>query len=151
MKRWAVATAGLMLLAGCAGVEEHEIAQLRVGRTTAAEAIKALGEPDRDEVLSDGSRMLTYVGSKARGKLANFLPGGVYAWGGWTVTNNEAGLMFGPDGALRFYSWSSKDQIPIRLVGRDSAPPVLSEPEAAPGNQNPPPVSGKGASDRPAD
>ena len=142
MRQWAVAMAGLALLAGCSGVEEREMARLHVGRTTAAEAIKALGEPDRDETLSDGSRMITYVGSRARSKLANFLPGGVYAWGGWTITSTEAGLMFAPNGTLRFYSWSSNDRVPIRVVGRDTVVPQLSEPDHDHEGQSPPPESG---------
>ncbi len=144
MRRWGFAVAGMALLCGCSGVAERDLARLQVGRTTAAEAIRMLGTPDRDEVLGDGSRMLTYIVSSAHTRPANFVPGLTYVWGGWSVTSAEAGLMFAPDGTLRFHSWSSEDQILVKAVGRDTVPAQLSDPHPEAENQTPPPVSGKG-------
>ena len=131
MMRGVLVLIGAMALAGCA-VDEDALSRLRPGKTTVDQAIKALGNPDRDETLSDGQRMLTYVGSSARPKPANALPGLVYAWGGWNVRSDEAGLMFGRDGLLRFWSWSSNQRAPIRVVGNDMVPHVAPELDAAP-------------------
>lgn len=147
MKRGIVAMAGAMLglmaLAGCSHVDEGALNRLKAGKATVPEAIAALGRPDRDETLPDGSRMLTYIASHSTMRPANLLPGLVYAWGGWDGTTEEAGLMFAPDGVLRFTSWSSNQRVPIRVVGRDIVPPTAPEPAAL--KQDPPPVSEKGA------
>lgn len=146
MKRGISALVGVAALVGCTTVDEQALARLQPGRTTMDQAIAALGRPERNETLPDGSRMLTYIGSHAGMRPANVLPGLVYAWGGWDVTNTEAGLMFGPDGALRFWSWSSNRQPRIRVVGHDVAPhaaldlelksqdPLLDPEKGAPSN-----------------
>ncbi len=144
MKRGLLAMAAVAMVAACTHVDDAALARLRAGQTTAAEAIRALGRPDRDETLADGSRMLTYVGSRTHMKPASFAPGLVYVWGGWEATTDEAGLMFAPDGILRFYSWSSNQQTPIKVVGQDIVAP--RPPEPGPAMQDPPPVSEKGAS-----
>ena len=123
MKRGIMAMAGVaMVAAACTHVDDAALSRLRAGKTTAAETIQALGRPDRDETLPDGSRMLTYLCSETVTTPANFVPGLVYVWGGWHATTDEAGLMFGPDGILRFYSWSSHQQTPIKVVGHDIVP-----------------------------
>ncbi|MDO8605893.1 MAG: hypothetical protein Q7R40_05115 [Phaeospirillum sp.] len=136
--------AAVAMLAACTHVNDEALARLRSGKTTVTEAIEALGRPDRDETLADGSRMLTYVTTQAHTRPANMVPGLTYVWGGWDVTADEAGLMFAPDGVLRFYAWSSSRQTPIKVVGRDIVAP--KPPEPATTKQDPPPVSGKGAS-----
>ena len=143
MKRGIAALLGLMALTGCSHVDEQALGQLRAGKTTVPEAIGALGRPERDETLSDGSRMLTYVASHTTMRAANLLPGLNYVWGGWDATTQEAGLMFAPDGILRFTSWSSNQRTDIKVVGRDIVAPAAPVP--APLKQDPPPVSEKGA------
>ena len=143
MKRGIAAVLGLMMVSACTHVDEEALGRLRAGKTTAAEAIRALGSPDRDETLPDGSRMLTYMTTRTTMRPANVLPGLVYAWGGWDATTDEAGLMFAPNGVLRFYSWSSNQRVPIKVLGHDIVAPSASEPMVE--KQGPPPVSEKGA------
>ena len=143
MKRGIVAMLGLMALTGCSHVDEGALNRLKAGKTTVPEAISALGRPERDETLPDGSRMLTYIASHTSMRAANVLPGLVYAWGGWDGTTEEAGLMFAPDGVLRFTSWSSNRRTDIKVVGRDIVAPTAPEPSSL--KQDPPPVSEKGA------
>lgn len=145
MRRGLLVSAGMMMVAAaCTHVDDTALARLRSGKTTVSEAIGTLGRPDRDETLPDGSRMLTYICSRTLPKPATALPGLVYVWGGWEATTDEAGLMFAPDGVLRFYSWSSNRQTPIKVVGRDIVAPP------APAKQDPPPVSEKGAMPSPS-
>ncbi|OAN46590.1 hypothetical protein A6A04_05610 [Paramagnetospirillum marisnigri] len=133
-------------LAACSNANEETLGRLQPGRTTVEAAVAALGSPDRDEALADGSRMLTYTDVIALPRPATFAPGLVYAWGGWKVTNNEAGLMFGPDGLLRFWSWSTNRNPSIKVVGRDVVPHPGLDPEHDPKNQDPHPENGTGAS-----
>jgi len=138
----AVAMTVATLMAGCSQVDDDRLAQLKSGKTTLAEATVLLGSPDRDETLPDGSRMLTYIGAHTLPNAANALPGLVYVWGGWTARTDEAGLMFSPEGILRFYAWSSNHTNRIKVVGKDNqAPPTISASE----KQSPPPSDGKGA------
>ena len=142
MKRGIAAMLGLMALTGCTHVDDEALGRLRAGKTTVPEAIRALGRPERDETLPDGSRMLTYVATHTTMHAANLLPGLNYAWGGWDATTEEAGLMFAPDGTLRFTSWSSNKRTDIKVVGRDIVAPSTPEPPAQ--KQAPPPVSERG-------
>ncbi|WP_192884573.1 hypothetical protein [Paramagnetospirillum kuznetsovii] len=146
MKRAVLGLVGALALSGCANVNEDALSRLQPGRTTVDQAMSSLGRPDRDETLADGSRMLTYVGSGASPRPANYIPipGAVYAWGGWNVTSNEAGLMFGSDGLLRFWAWSTNQRTPIKVVGRDVVP--HSAPDLDVRNESPLPEAGKGAS-----
>lgn len=145
MRRGILAIAGVAMLAACTHVDDQALARLQAGKATVAEAISTLGSPDRDETLPDGSRMLSYICSRTLPKPATALPGLVYAWGGWDGTSDEAGLMFAPDGILRFTSWSSNTRTDIKVVGRDIVAPKAPEPQPII-TQDPPPVSEKGAS-----
>jgi hypothetical protein len=129
MKRAMLAMGGLLVLGACARVDDGALSRLTVGATTVEQAKDALGGPTREEVLPDGSHMLTYVESHSTPRVSNYLPGLVYLWGGWDGTSDEAGLMFDPEGRLRFYSWSSKHRNTIKVVGNDLIPAkVLSDP-----------------------
>ncbi len=143
MRRGVLALAGMMALSACANVDEQALARLQPGRTSVDQAVASLGRPERDETLADGSRILTYVGSHAGTKPANFVPGLAYVWGGWDVTSNEAGLMFGSDGMLRFWAWSSNRRTPIKVVGRDVVPNTALDLDVS--NQSPLPEDEKGA------
>jgi hypothetical protein len=109
----------LAMLAGCSGASPEKLAQLQSGKSTVNEAIAILGTPDRDETLPDGSRMLTYVAQRSGTRAVNFVPVASHIWGGWDVKSGEAGLMFGPDGRLRFHSWSGDDR--KQMVNRGQA------------------------------
>ena len=109
----------LAMLAGCSGASPEKLAQLQSGKSTVNEAIAILGTPDRDETLPDGSRMLTYVAQRSGTRAVNFIPVASHVWGGWDVKSGEAGLMFGPDGKLRFHSWSGDDR--KQMVNRGQA------------------------------
>ena len=145
MKHGVLAMAAVVALAAaCSHVDDEALAKLHAGKTTAAETIQALGSPDRDETLPDGSRMLTYLCSRTVPSPANALPGLVYVWGGWHATTDEAALMFAPDGILRFYTWSTAQRTSITVVGHDIVTPTAAPaPEAQ--KQDPPPVSERGA------
>lgn len=134
MRRILATMATAMALAGCSGATPEKLATLQSGRTTVPEAVAALGSPDRDETLPDGSRMLTYVAQSSHTRPVNFVPAASLVWGGWDVKSGEAALMFAPDGRLRFHSWSGDDRKAIRSVGRAVSPhaPKPAEPAAAP-------------------
>ena len=137
MRRTYLAAAAVMALTACGHVDDQDLAQLRPGRTTAAQAIDLLGSPDRDETLADGSRMLTYIGSRASTRIVNFIPAANLVWGGWDATTDEAGLMCAPDGTLRFHSWSSNQTRRNRVIGgatvKARPTPPAPEPPAATG------------------
>ncbi len=118
MRVW-LTVAVLTVLAGCSGASPEKLAQLHSGKSTVSEAIAILGSPDRDETLPDGSRMLTYVAQRSGTRAVNFVPVASHVWGGWDVKSGEAGLMFGPDGRLRFHSWSGDDR--AQMVNRGQA------------------------------
>jgi hypothetical protein len=145
MRVW-LTVAAVAVLAGCSGANPDKLAQLQSGRSTVEEAMSLLGSPDRDEVLPDGSRMLTYVAQRAGTRAVNFIPVASHIWGGWDVKSGEAGLMFGPDGRLRFHSWSGDNAKQMRNVGQ-AISPYTAQPAngATPEKQDPPPVSGQGA------
>ncbi|CAA7618565.1 conserved exported hypothetical protein [Candidatus Terasakiella magnetica] len=132
MKHVLAATMGLILLAGCARVDDTAMSRFKSGDSTSTEVIAALGKPDRNEVLADGSRMLTYIGSRAHTRIANFAPVAGYIWGGWNVDSEEANLMFSPDDKLRFFTFSSKVSPRMRAVGSDTAPVTLIEHQSQP-------------------
>jgi hypothetical protein len=141
-----LAVATMAVVAGCSGANPEKLAQLQSGKSTVAEAVALLGSPDRDEVLPDGSRMLTYVAQRSGTRAVNFVPVASHIWGGWSVKSGEAGLMFSPDGTLRFHSWSGDDRQQMRNMGQAVSPHLAkAAPEAAPEKQDPPPVSGQGA------
>jgi len=145
MRVW-LTVAAVAMLAGCSGANPDKLAQLQSGRSTVSEAVALLGSPDRDEVLPDGSRMLTYVAQRSGTRAVNFVPVASHIWGGWDVKSGEAGLMFGPDGKLRFHSWSGDNIKQMRNVGQAVSPYTPKPVDgAAPEKQDPPPVSGQGA------
>lgn len=114
--------AALAALAACSGADPDKLGRLRSGVSTVEEAIALLGSPDRDETLPDGSRMLTYVAQSSGTRAVNFVPVASHIWGGWDVKSGTAGLMFGPDGRLRFHSWSSDSAKQMRSVGQAVSP-----------------------------
>ena len=141
---WAMAA--IMVLAGCAGADPEKLARFQSGKTTLGEVIASLGSPDRDETLPDGSRMLIYVEQRASPKVVNFIPGANSFAGGWNVRSAEAGLMFSPDGVLRFHAWSDNAQARMRMAGQAVSPHAAKPAaESPPEKQDPPPVSGQGA------
>ncbi|CUW38861.1 conserved exported protein of unknown function [Magnetospirillum sp. XM-1] len=117
---WAMAA--VAVLTACSGADPDKLTQLHSGKSTVAEAIALLGSPDRDETLPDGSRMLTYVAQRSGTRAVNFVPVASHVWGGWDVKSGEAGLMFGPDGKLRFHSWSGDDRKQMRNMGQAISP-----------------------------
>ncbi|KIL99191.1 hypothetical protein CCC_03409 [Paramagnetospirillum magnetotacticum MS-1] len=124
---WTVAAAAV--LAGCSGASPESLTQLQSGKSTLAEAVALLGSPDRDETLPDGSRMLTYVAQSSHTRPVNFIPMASHIWGGWNVKSGEAGLMFSPDGTLRFHSWSGNDYLQMRNMGQAISPYTAKAPQ----------------------
>ncbi|WP_200860223.1 hypothetical protein [Paramagnetospirillum caucaseum] len=140
--RFLATVAAVAMLAGCSGANPDKLARLQSGKSTVDEAVALLGSPDRDEVLSDGSRMLTYVAQRSGPRMVNFVPVASHVWGGWDVKSGEAGLMFSPDGTLRFHSWSGDSTKQMRNIGHAVSPYAGKAPSE---KQDPPPVSGQGA------
>lgn len=119
--RAALISAIVLATAACAPTPE-KLSELRSGITTAEQALAALGTPERDEVLPDGSRMMVWNAQSSRTRAVNFVPGPAHVWGGWNVREGEAAAMFDPDGRLRFHSWSGDGFKQMRNVGRTANP-----------------------------
>ena len=99
------------LVAGCVAsgtqVGEDQLAKFERGKTTMQEVVRALGQPNGNSVLLDGSRMLTYVYFKASPRPENFIPVVGAFVGGVDTTNNSVVLKFNSGGVLENYQSSS--------------------------------------------
>lgn len=126
--RWIMIMAAGLALAGCAPTPE-KLSEMRSGITTAQQALAALGTPERDEVLPDGSRMMVWNAQSSHTRAVNFVPGAAQVWGGWSVREGEAAAMFDPDGKLRFHSWSGDGFRQMRNVGRTANPQPTPAPQ----------------------
>lgn len=67
-----------LLLAGCMSsgteVSDQQINQFVRGKTTEAEVIATLGQPDQSERSSDGERADMYIYTKSRANAQSFIP-----------------------------------------------------------------------------
>lgn len=93
------------VLAGCVSsgtkVTESQISAFQVGKTTEAEVIAHLGQPNGRSVGTDGSKSDVYMHISAHANGASYIPiVGLFA-GGAKSDSDMAVFNFGPDGILR--------------------------------------------------
>lgn len=76
MKAWVIGLVLFML--GCATygtkLNNEDIAKIQKGITTEEEVISMLGAPENKNVTDDGSVIMTYIYTKSKPKLRNFVP-----------------------------------------------------------------------------
>lgn len=95
------------VIAGCATVESGQAfntsaeARLKIGETTAADAVAWFGQPLQVTRMSDGGTLMVYTHIVSRGNLA-----------GHAESKSETlGLNFGPDGKLRKFVTSAMPSV----------------------------------------
>jgi hypothetical protein len=107
-----VALAALAPLPASAGrhqITADDVAQFKVGVATYGDVIAKLGRPNSVSVMSNGMRIVAYVGFKTRVKAATFVPiVGLFA-GGATGDTSVVSFTFGPDGLLQSSSATNAD------------------------------------------
>ena len=111
MKRMVMAAVVAFGLAGCAAsgvqVKEEQLAQFEAGKTTMADVVKALGQPQHQALLPDGTRMLIYSYAQVQTRPETFIPIVGAFVGGADMKTNSATLMFDRAGLLKTVSASS--------------------------------------------
>ncbi len=100
-----------LLGAACAAsgvqVKEEQLAQFEVGKATAADVVTALGQPNRNILMPDGSRMLIYSYAEVQTRPETFIPIAGAFVGGADIRTNSVMLRFAPSGILLTKSASS--------------------------------------------
>jgi hypothetical protein len=82
-------------------VTEAQISAFQVGKTSEAEVIARLGQPNGTSVAADGSRSDVYMHISAHANGASYIPiVGLFA-GGAKSDSDTAVFNFGPDGILK--------------------------------------------------
>lgn len=104
MKRLILAATMAVAIAGCATsgrpISNDQLQTLKVGESTAAQAITAMGAPTTTTSSSDGTQRLLYVFTAASVKAASFIPVvGLFA-GGTDVRSDVVTLVFDKQGKL---------------------------------------------------
>jgi len=102
-----IAALAVLALASFPAVAAHhqitveDVEQFKVGVSTYADVIAKLGKPSSVSIVSNGTRIVAYVGVKTHVKAATFVPiVGLFA-GGATGDTSVASFTFGPDGLLQ--------------------------------------------------
>lgn len=112
--RIGVTLAAALLLAGCAAsgvqVKEEQLAEFQKGRTTLQEVVAKLGQPTRNTLMPDGSRMISYTYVQAQARPENFVPIVGPLMGGHDVRSNLVMLTFDRSGVLASTMASSHQQ-----------------------------------------
>jgi outer membrane protein assembly factor BamE (lipoprotein component of BamABCDE complex) len=81
-------------------VTQEQTAAFEVGKTTEAQVVAALGNPNGVSTLADGSRVDVYTHVAAHATAASYVPiVGIFA-GGAKATSNTAVFNFDPHGVL---------------------------------------------------
>jgi hypothetical protein len=90
-----------LAFAGHREITADDVSQFKVGVTTYSDVAARLGKPSSVSVMSNGTRIVAYVGFKSHVKAATFIPiVGLFA-GGATGDTSVATFAFGPDGVLQ--------------------------------------------------
>ena len=104
-KRTVAAAAVLCLLAACAAtgvrVTDEQVSALKVGETTEAQAVQALGAPTMRMRLGDGTTMLMYSYAEISVRPATFIPIVGPLVGGSDMRTNSVTLSFDSAGKLK--------------------------------------------------
>lgn len=68
----------LILLAGCmsagTAVDQTKVSGFQRGKTTYSEVVAALGQPNADTIIQDGSRVIVYTHTQAAACPQSFIP-----------------------------------------------------------------------------
>lgn len=111
MQRGLLIGCACVFLLGCAAsgvqVKEEQLNQFEVGKATVADVVRALGQPNQNVLMSDGSRMLIYSYAEVQTRPETFIPFAGAFVGGADVRTNTAMLRFDQSGSLLSKSASS--------------------------------------------
>jgi YD repeat-containing protein len=123
MKLRIVFLASLLALGGCVSsgtqVTEDQANQFVRGRTTEAEVVAALGQPDSTTRSEDGSRIDAYTYVKASANAASFIPYVNILAGGSTAKYTTVAFTFDPNGRLKGWtSTSGKSDVNTGLLNQ---------------------------------
>lgn len=103
-RRWLIIGAITITLAGCAAagtkVSEQQAESFKVGVSTYADVVGALGPPTSTTVSSDGTRMATYAYASARAQPQNFIPIIGPLTRGYDTQRSSAVFTFNANGVL---------------------------------------------------
>lgn len=117
----------LLVLAACASsgtqVKDSALTQFQKGVTTDTDVVKALGPPTATTTNSDGTRVISYVGTQARAKASSFIPIVGLFKGGATGQTNVVTFRFGPDHKLIDYS-STQSNVDVNTGITGASPDV---------------------------
>lgn len=117
----------VLLLASCVSsgtqVKDSALTQFQKGVTSEADVVKALGPPTSTSMVSDGSRVLAYVGTHAQAKAASFIPIVGLFKGGATGQTSVVTFRFGPDHKLLDYS-STQSNVDVNTGIAGGSPDV---------------------------
>jgi hypothetical protein len=127
------------LLTGCAAggtqVREDQVSGFKAGQTTLQQVVSALGPPQQNTVLADGTRAITYIYTKSSVRPETFIPYVGAFVGGADTASNSVTLRFDRNGLLQDYSASSatlgigtgfEAGSPNPRNGPTEAPPVVA-------------------------
>lgn len=100
-----------LALSGCAAsgvqVKEEQLAQFKQGQTTLPDVVKALGQPNHQTLMPNGSRLLIYSYAQIQTRPETFIPVVGAFVGGADMKTNSATFMFDKNGVLQSMSASS--------------------------------------------
>ena len=109
--RHVVPAALMLLLAGCVSsgtnVTTAQASQFKVGVSTEAQIVAALGEPNSTSTHVDGSSTISYIHTQAHANAASYIPVVGLLAGGTSGTNNTFAFDIDPHGVLSGMSSSS--------------------------------------------
>jgi outer membrane protein assembly factor BamE (lipoprotein component of BamABCDE complex) len=127
----------LLALTGCAAsgkqVKEEQISGFKEGQTTINEVVAALGQPNHNMMLGDGSRVITYAYARVTTRPETFIPFAGAFVGGADMQTNSVTLSFDKNGVLKTKSASSgQSGTGMGVMSGVSQQPVADEPKQAP-------------------
>ena len=94
-------------VAGGTQVKESQLSQFHKGKTTIREVVDALGDPNTNSLLPDGSRMLCYAYVQAAARPETFIPIVGAFVGGADSRSNTTCFQFAENGILKGYTSTS--------------------------------------------
>jgi hypothetical protein len=94
-------------VAGGTQVKESQLSQFHKGKTTVSEVVNALGDPNTNSLLPDGSRMLCYAYVQAAARPETFIPIVGAFVGGADSRSNTTCFQFADNGILKGYTSTS--------------------------------------------
>jgi outer membrane protein assembly factor BamE (lipoprotein component of BamABCDE complex) len=104
---------GIALLTGCVSagtqVKESALEQFQKGITTRSDVEKALGPPQSNILLADGTRIIIYSGVHAQARASTFIPVVGAFVGGVDAHSSAVTFTFDKDGKLTNYSSTQSD------------------------------------------